>query len=65
MKKLILLFGIAFIGCEEKEPTCMTCFVNGNEVYSVCVEDFPQAESIYEIHDAIAPLFVDEECSFY
>jgi hypothetical protein len=65
MKKILFILGIAFIGCEEKEPTCMVCFVDGVEVYSACVEDFPQAEDIYHIHEAIDPLLDNEECSFY
>ena len=43
----------------------MVCFVDGVEVYSACVEDFPQAEDIYHIHEAIDPLLDNEECSFY
>lgn len=65
MKKILLILSVAFIGCSEPEPTCMVCFVDGVEVVNVCVEDFPSAESIQEVRNALDPMLENEECEFY
>lgn len=67
MKKILfsLLVSVAFIGCEEKEPTCVVCLQDGVEVFSACIEDYPLYGNVYEIREAIDPLYENEECEYY
>ena len=67
MKNILfgLLVSVAVIGCEEKEPTCMVCFTDGYEVVDICLEDYPNYESIYDLREVIDPIFVNEECEYY
>lgn len=64
MKKILFaLFVIVAVGCEEKEPTCVTCYTDGVEVFSACIEDYPTSD-VYQIRESIDPLFVNEECHY-
>jgi hypothetical protein len=65
MKKILLILCVAFFGCAKEEPTCMVCFVDGAFSLDVCVEDFPSANSIQEVREAIDPLLENEECTYY
>jgi len=64
MKKLILILCVGLFGCSKPEPTCVTCYVNGVEAFDACVEDYPYYD-VYQIREAIDPLFTDEECHYY
>lgn len=65
MKKLIFVICVVFVGCSEKEPTCVTCFQDGVEVYSACLSDYPSYANIEDIRNSIDPIFVGEECHYH
>ena len=66
MKKVLLICCIAFVGCKKDAPKCVTCFDNGIEVFSACLEDYPDYDDIHQLRDVVDSLLGDsEECAYH
>lgn len=63
-KLLFVLLVVVAVGCEKKEPTCVTCYVDGVEAVSMCIEDWP-TYTAQELRESIDPLLENEECHYH
>lgn len=66
MKKIVILFVVAalFTSCEEKEPTCIECYKQGNVVFNGCIEEYnsQDVESLERVVNQIIDL---DHCEHY